>query len=115
MVHYLLVAFLSLLPDHLPHLPCLLADNVPAVPCYHLSLSQALRFAESTDYHALQNNCIAFSDFAVRVLTGGVVRNAPIIFDAVVGQVRACMHACMCVRQACLRAHACVVVGELRE
>jgi hypothetical protein len=44
---------------------------------------------EGTRYHALRNNCIAFADFIVRVLTGGAVRGAPLIFDALVGQVRA--------------------------
>ncbi|KAI3427229.1 hypothetical protein D9Q98_007164 [Chlorella vulgaris] len=70
-------------PQHLP----MLHIGVPVHALEDEAVQRALRFAESTDYHALQNNCIAFSDFAVRVLTGGVVRNAPIIFDAVVGQV----------------------------
>lgn len=48
---------------------------------------QALAFAEATPYHALRSNCICFADFAVRVLTGGAVKCAPLIFDLLVGQV----------------------------
>ncbi|GAB4818448.1 hypothetical protein N2152v2_005494 [Parachlorella kessleri] len=50
-------------------------------------VQKALRFAERQPYQALRNNCIAFADFCVRVLTGGAVRSAPLIFDAVVGKV----------------------------
>lgn len=49
--------------------------------------TQALRFAEGRRYHALRNNCLGFADFVVRVLTGGRVKNAPLIFDCLVGEV----------------------------
>ena len=50
-------------------------------------LMQALDFAQSLPYHALKTNCIAVADFVVRVLTGGAVRSAPLIYDRVVGEV----------------------------
>lgn len=49
---------------------------------------QALAFAEGNPYHALKSNCICFADFVVRVLTGGAVKCAPLIYDLLVGQVR---------------------------
>ena len=64
--------------------PCFSARAAcPALPL------QALAVAQRQPYHALQSNCIAFADYAVRVLTGGRVRSAPLIFDLLVGQVGA--------------------------
>lgn len=61
----------------------------PAHP--HLPTNkQALDFAQAGRYHALRSNCIAFADYACRVLTGGAVRGAPLIFDLLVGQVNFC-------------------------
>ena len=48
---------------------------------------QAVSFVESRLYNAFLNNCIQNTDFLVRVLTGGAVRNAPLIFDALCGHV----------------------------
>ncbi len=50
-------------------------------------LLQAVSFVESRLYNAFLNNCIQNTDFLVRVLTGGAVRNAPLIFDALCGHV----------------------------
>ena len=46
----------------------------------------AIEFAEKKPYQALKNNCIAFADFMVRVLTQNGVRSAPLIFDPLVGR-----------------------------
>ncbi|EFN56517.1 expressed protein [Chlorella variabilis] len=70
-------------PRHLPMLH--VAAPHHALDARHVR--QALQFAGGTMYHALRNNCICFADFVVRVLTGGAVRGAPLIFDALVGQV----------------------------
>lgn len=60
----------------------------PADPWAHpFPRVQALAFAEANPYHALKSNCICFADFAVRVLTGGAVKCAPLVFDLMVGQV----------------------------
>ena len=48
---------------------------------------QAISFVEGRQYNAFLNNCIQNTDFLVRVLTGGAVRNAPLIFDALCGHV----------------------------
>ena len=48
---------------------------------------QAVKFCESLPYHAFTNNCIQNTDFLVRVLTGGRVRNAPLAYDALCGSV----------------------------
>ena len=50
-------------------------------------LLQAVSFVESRLYNAFLNNCIQNTDFLIRVLTGGAVRNAPLIFDALCGHV----------------------------
>ena len=63
------------------------AQSTPLTPSSLCPAAQALRFAEGRPYQALLNNCIAFADFAVRVLTGGAVRSAPLLFDALVGRV----------------------------
>jgi len=69
-------------PEHLP------AMHI-AVP-HHCPLSgliqQACQFAVSQDYQPLFRNCSMFADFIVRLLTGGAVRSAPLIFDLVTGQ-----------------------------
>lgn len=57
-------------------------------PAPLLSWAQALAHAQAGAYNALRSNCIAFADYAVRVLTGGAVRGAPLAFDLLVGQVR---------------------------
>lgn len=64
-------------------------QHLPLPPLSAGCALQALQFAGGTMYHALRNNCICFADFVVRVLTGGAVRGAPLIFDALVGQVGA--------------------------
>lgn len=51
--------------------------------------AQAVEFCESRPYHAFANNCIQTTDFLVRVLTGGRVRSAPLIYDALCGSVPA--------------------------
>ncbi len=50
-------------------------------------LPQALAFAATRPYHALTNNCIHFADLAVRVLTNGAVRGAPLLYDMACGAV----------------------------
>jgi hypothetical protein len=70
-------------PDCLPMLH-IAADHHP-LDSEHVG--RALDFAESRPYHALARNCIAFADFAVRVLTGGRVRGAPLVFDLLCGTV----------------------------
>lgn len=54
--------------------------------CFYV---QALSLAESRPYHILRNNCIHFADAMVRLLTGGSVRSAPLIYDLVCGEVPA--------------------------
>jgi hypothetical protein len=48
---------------------------------------QALALAESRPYNILRNNCIHFADAMTRLLTGGAVRSAPLVYDLVAGQV----------------------------
>ena len=48
---------------------------------------QAVEFAEGRPYHAFANNCIQNCDFLVRALTGGAVRGAPLLYDALCGRV----------------------------
>ena len=50
---------------------------------------QAVEFAQSRQYHAFTNNCIQNTDFFIRALTGGAVRNAPLVHDALCGHVPA--------------------------
>lgn len=79
---------LSSNPDHPEpeHLPMLHIDSD-----YHSidapTMLQAVEFAAGKAYHAMRNNCIAFADFIVRILTGNKVRSAPHIFDLIVGVV----------------------------
>ncbi|KAL4451457.1 hypothetical protein ABPG75_007119 [Micractinium tetrahymenae] len=76
-------------PTPQPEAACLPMLHI-AAPHHGLEaahVQQALAFAEATPYHALKSNCICFADFAVRVLTGGAVKGAPLIFDLLVGQV----------------------------
>ena len=89
------------LPASLPAVNTCLASHLPAgtaqltniriaamrVFVCVCALMQALDFAQSLPYHALKTNCIAVADFVVRVLTGGAVRSAPLIYDRVVGEV----------------------------
>jgi hypothetical protein len=67
-------------------LPALHIDVEPHAP-HAPHVAAALEHAQRRPYHALRNNCIAFADAAVRVLTGGLVRGAPLLFDAFVGRV----------------------------
>lgn len=48
---------------------------------------QAIQFVQSREYHAIHNNCIHNTDFLCRVLTGGRIRNGPLIYDAIAGEV----------------------------
>jgi len=48
---------------------------------------EAIAFCGRRKYHALDNNCIHNTDFLVRVLTGGLVRSAPLLYDAHAGKV----------------------------
>ena len=49
------------------------------------SVRQAMEFCSAKKYHVIHNNCIHACDFLVRVLTGGIVRSAPLIYDALCG------------------------------
>lgn len=68
------------------HLP-MLHIKTPHHPLKADHVQRAVRFAEGRVYQAMHNNCIAFADFIVRVLTGGRVRSAPLLFDALCGTV----------------------------
>ncbi|KAL4441079.1 hypothetical protein ABPG77_010510 [Micractinium sp. CCAP 211/92] len=72
-----------------PEAACLpmLHIAAPHHPLEAAHVQKALAFAEATPYHALKSNCICFADFAVRVLTGGAIKCAPLVFDLMVGQV----------------------------
>ena len=73
-----------------PHTPLILPEGLPSPFCPPPPLPpppQALLFAESRQYHAMKNNCIHFADFAVRLLTAGRVRGAPLLYDLHAGQV----------------------------
>jgi hypothetical protein len=48
---------------------------------------QALQFCQSQQYHAFANNCMQNTDFLVRTLTGGQIRNAPLVYDELCGSV----------------------------
>jgi hypothetical protein len=50
-------------------------------------LFQAFEFCDARKYHVVHNNCIQNADFLVRVLTGGLVKNAPLIYDVMCGNV----------------------------
>ncbi|KAK9822006.1 hypothetical protein WJX81_008689 [Elliptochloris bilobata] len=67
----------------------LLRACAPQLPLNHPRVQEALEFAQGRAYHALANNCISTSDFLVRVLTNGVVRGAPLVFDALCGHAAA--------------------------
>ena len=56
-------------------------------PAYLAPGSQAVEFVQSRQYHAMLNNCIQNCDFLVRALTGGSVRSAPLVYDALCGRV----------------------------
>ena len=68
------------------HLPMLYVA-APHHPLDSEHVVKAINFAGQKSYQALKNNCIAFADFITRVLTGGRVRNAPLIFDHVAGKI----------------------------
>lgn len=73
----------------LPEAKCLPMLHVSA-PLHSLHaphVQAAVAFASARPYHAAANNCIAVADFLARVLTGGAVRGAPLVFDALVGCV----------------------------
>jgi hypothetical protein len=70
-------------PEHLPMLYC----NVDHHSLDTEHVQRALAFANSKTYQVLTNNCIAFADFICRCLTGNKIKNAPLIFDALVGNV----------------------------
>lgn len=70
-------------PEHLPMLHIDLEHH--SLDLDHVVT--VLEFAGSKLYQAMHNNCIAFADFIVRALTGNAVKNAPHIFDCVVGKV----------------------------
>eukprot|EP00884_Botryococcus_braunii_P022100 jgi/Botrbrau1/8574/Bobra.0359s0037.1 len=53
----------------------------------HESVKQAIAFMEGRKYHAILNNCMQNSDFLLRVLTGGLVKDAPLVYDVLCGQV----------------------------
>ena len=50
---------------------------------------QAIEFAQAQQYHAVHSNCIQFADYAVRLLSGGAVRGAPLAYDVLCGTVPA--------------------------
>mmetsp|Transcript_38733 Transcript_38733/g.109542 ORF Transcript_38733/g.109542 Transcript_38733/m.109542 type:complete len:395 (+) Transcript_38733:206-1390(+) len=69
-------------------------DNAPFLwidtPLHHLGdsvVSEAMEFVNSKRYHAINNNCIHVTDFLVRVLTGGLVKFSPLLYDSVCGSV----------------------------
>ena len=51
------------------------------------SLLQAMKFAESRKYHAINNNCIQNTDFFCRIITNGSIKNAPMIYDLLAGKI----------------------------
>lgn len=60
-----------------------------AAPCCPLDaphVQAAIKYVEKKRYQALKNNCIAFADFIIRVLTRNEIRSAPLIFDPLVGR-----------------------------
>jgi len=70
-------------PEHLPML--FINTDHHALDALHIQC--ALTFAYGKAYQAMENNCISFSDFCIRCLTGNRVRNAPLVFDYMVGKV----------------------------
>ena len=54
--------------------------------------AQALAWVQARPYHTVLGNCIQFADWAVRLLTGGAVRGAPLAFDALAGVVPPAAH-----------------------
>ena len=51
------------------------------------ALLQAIQFARGRNYNAFVNNCVQATDFFVRIMTKGAVCHAPLLFDALCGQV----------------------------
>ncbi|KAG7667189.1 hypothetical protein NADE_003014 [Nannochloris sp. 'desiccata'] len=70
-------------PEHLPMLHINL--NHHALDALHIE--HALTFACGKAYQVMKNNCISFADFCIRCLTGNRVKNAPLLFDYLVGEV----------------------------
>ncbi|CAK0785920.1 hypothetical protein CVIRNUC_009133 [Coccomyxa viridis] len=87
----------SVLCGPVVHDPAEPEQDVQGLPFLHIkapfhaldspTVKEAVSFVESRLYNAFLNNCIQNTDFLVRVLTGGAVRNAPLIFDALCGHV----------------------------
>lgn len=50
-------------------------------------VQQAIKFIESGPYHALWRNCIHACDLLLRCLTGGCLRNGPLLYDLLAGEV----------------------------
>jgi len=70
-------------PEHLP----MLYMNLDHHALDALHIQQALTFARGKAYQVMKNNCISFADFCIRCLTGNKVKNAPLLFDHLVGKV----------------------------
>ncbi|GLC68606.1 hypothetical protein PLESTF_000713400 [Pleodorina starrii] len=85
--------------DELPYMYL----GAPAVVLEHPLLQQLVCFAESRPYHALTNNCIHFADAAVRLLTAGAVRGAPLLYDIKCGSVPAVDNPMLLMMQLMLR------------
>lgn len=68
------------------HLPMLYL-NVDHHPLDAEHIQHAMNFAAGKAYQVMKNNCIAFADFIVRCFTGNAVKNAPLLFDYLVGKV----------------------------
>ncbi|CAL8466015.1 g5551 [Coccomyxa elongata] len=63
--------------------------KVPHHPADSEVLSKAVKFSQSRLYHTFANNCIQNTDLFIRALTGGEIRNAPLVYDALCGHVPA--------------------------
>ena len=59
-------------------------NGLPLVLLPHV---KAINFIESSSYHALWRNCIHAADLLLRVMTGGALRNGPILYDLIAGEV----------------------------
>ncbi|KAL6756726.1 hypothetical protein V8C86DRAFT_2643587 [Haematococcus lacustris] len=63
-----------------------------AMPLDGPDVQQVLRCAEARPYNALTNNCIQFADALARILTGGAVCSAPLLYDLLAGTLPAVDH-----------------------
>ena len=61
-------------------------NDSPQIVASSPANDQAMAFCGTKKYHVVHNNCIHACDFLVRVLTGGLVRSAPLIYDALCGE-----------------------------